>query len=142
MELLINCLTSKESELWHSLGEAWYVPSEEWKGYVSPYRPVFMDGYSPSYVEGGKPGAPQGQEYPNEEDSDLDRPPRYNRGGGGGGGRRGSDVSADSDRNGGGRDVVDGGGGFGGHGGRPQMAPPPMMSRFEQCFFKNIKSCF
>ena len=72
VELLINCLTSKESELWHSLGEAWYVPSEEWKGYVSPYRPVFMDGYSPSYVEGGKPGVPQGQEYPNNED-DIDR---------------------------------------------------------------------
>merc|ERR1712012_1016749 len=47
VELLINCLTSKESELWHSLGETWYVPSEEWKGHVPPYRPVFMDGWSP-----------------------------------------------------------------------------------------------
>ncbi len=48
VELLVNCLTSKESELWHSLGEAWYVPGEEWKGYVPPYCPVFMDGWSPS----------------------------------------------------------------------------------------------
>ena len=48
VELLINCLTSKESELWHSLGETWYVPSEEWKGHVPPYQPIFMDGWSPA----------------------------------------------------------------------------------------------
>merc|ERR1712012_1396768 len=47
IDLLVNCLTSKESELWHSLGETWYVPSEEWKGFVPPYKPVFMDGWSP-----------------------------------------------------------------------------------------------
>ncbi len=45
IELLVNCLTSKESELWHSLGEAWYVSRQEWKGYVPPYRPVFLDGW-------------------------------------------------------------------------------------------------
>ena len=38
VDLLINCLTSKESELWHSLGEPWYVPREQWKGYVPPYK--------------------------------------------------------------------------------------------------------
>merc|ERR1711899_706152 len=56
VELLINCLTSKESELWHSLGEPWYIPLEEWKDYVQPYRPVFMDGWSPSvsYPENGE----------------------------------------------------------------------------------------
>merc|ERR1711899_140503 len=48
IDLLVNCLTSKESELWHSLGEPWYIPLEEWKDYVQPYRPVFMDGWSPS----------------------------------------------------------------------------------------------
>jgi len=47
VELLANCLTSKESELWHSLGEAWFIPKQEWKGFVPPYRPVFMDGWSP-----------------------------------------------------------------------------------------------
>ena len=56
IDLLVNCLTSKESELWHSLGEPWYIPLEEWKDYVQPYRPVFMDGWSPSvsYPENGR----------------------------------------------------------------------------------------
>lgn len=49
VDLLINCLTSKESELWHSLGEPWYVPLDQWKGYVPPYKPVFMDGWSPAF---------------------------------------------------------------------------------------------
>lgn len=26
VELLTNCLTSKETELWHSLGDAWHLP--------------------------------------------------------------------------------------------------------------------
>ena len=58
IELLINCLTSKENELWHSLGEAWYVSRQEWKGYVPPYRPVFMDGWSPPvlYDDGDRQG--------------------------------------------------------------------------------------
>merc|ERR1712018_499430 len=51
VDLLINCLTSKESELWHSLGEAWYVPREQWKGFVPPYKPVFMDGWSPAMFD-------------------------------------------------------------------------------------------
>ena len=51
VDLLINCLTSKESELWHSLGEAWYVPREQWKGFVPPYKPVFMDGWSPAMMD-------------------------------------------------------------------------------------------
>jgi len=51
VDLLINCLTSKESELWHSLGEPWYVPREQWKGYVPPYKPVFMDGWSPAIYD-------------------------------------------------------------------------------------------
>lgn len=49
VNLLINCVTSKETELWHSLGDAWLIPRDQWKGYVAPYHPVFMDGWSPEY---------------------------------------------------------------------------------------------
>lgn len=49
INLLINCVTSKETELWHSLGDAWLVARDQWKGYVTPYHPIFMDGWSPDY---------------------------------------------------------------------------------------------
>lgn len=49
VELLSNCLTSKESDLWHSLGEAWVISRDMWSGYVAPYHPTFRDGYSPEY---------------------------------------------------------------------------------------------
>lgn len=67
VDLLINCLTSKESELWHSLGEPWYVPREQWKGYVPPYKPVFMDGWSPAMYD-EFPGSSNGRKYPGEGD--------------------------------------------------------------------------
>uniref|UniRef100_A0A6M2DQI0 Putative epidermal growth factor receptor kinase substrate n=1 Tax=Xenopsylla cheopis TaxID=163159 RepID=A0A6M2DQI0_XENCH len=47
VNLLINCVSSKETELWQSLGEAWLIPRDHWKGPVAPYHPVFMDGWSP-----------------------------------------------------------------------------------------------
>ncbi|CEF71282.1 SH3 domain and PTB/PI domain and Tensin phosphotyrosine-binding domain-containing protein [Strongyloides ratti] len=47
-ELLHNCLTSKEIDVWMSLGNAWRIPPEEWNGPLPiPYRPVFMDGFAP-----------------------------------------------------------------------------------------------
>ncbi|XP_058788773.1 epidermal growth factor receptor kinase substrate 8-like protein 2 [Phymastichus coffea] len=49
VNLLMNCVTSKETELWHSLGDAWLVPREQWKGHVPTYHPVFMDGWSPDF---------------------------------------------------------------------------------------------
>jgi epidermal growth factor receptor kinase substrate 8 len=49
INLLINCVTSKETELWRSLGDAWVVPRDQWKGNVSSYHPVFFDGWSPEY---------------------------------------------------------------------------------------------
>ena len=49
VNLLINCVTSKETELWHSLGDAWLVPRDQWKTHVPPYHPTFMDGWSPDY---------------------------------------------------------------------------------------------
>ncbi|XP_035728767.1 epidermal growth factor receptor kinase substrate 8-like isoform X2 [Vespa mandarinia] len=49
VNLLINCVTSKETELWHSFGDMWLIPRDQWKGHVPPYHPIFMDGWSPEY---------------------------------------------------------------------------------------------
>lgn len=49
VNLLINCVTSKETELWHSLGDTWLIPRDQWKGHVPLYHPIFMDGWSPEY---------------------------------------------------------------------------------------------
>lgn len=52
INLLNNCVTSKEMELLRSLGDAWTVPRDKWKGQVHPqsgYHPVFFDGWSPDY---------------------------------------------------------------------------------------------
>ncbi|XP_076761302.1 uncharacterized protein LOC143429472 isoform X3 [Xylocopa sonorina] len=49
VNLLINCVTSKETELWHSLGDTWLIPRDQWKGHVPPYHPIFMDGWSPEF---------------------------------------------------------------------------------------------
>ncbi|XP_074660746.1 epidermal growth factor receptor kinase substrate 8-like isoform X2 [Tubulanus polymorphus] len=46
-DLLMHCLTSKESMLWMSLGEAWTLSREQWKGYVPPYYPRFANGWEP-----------------------------------------------------------------------------------------------
>nr|CDJ87055.1 Tensin phosphotyrosine-binding and Variant SH3 domain containing protein [Haemonchus contortus] len=47
-ELMQNCLTSKESDVWMSLGETWRTPPEDWVGPLPPpYKPVFVDGFAP-----------------------------------------------------------------------------------------------
>ncbi|CAF0771921.1 unnamed protein product [Brachionus calyciflorus] len=59
-DLLMNCLSSKEQDLWMSLGECWVVTKEEIKlqphAYPNSeinqiYRPVFSDGSSPDFVD-------------------------------------------------------------------------------------------
>jgi epidermal growth factor receptor kinase substrate 8 len=54
-DLLLNCLTSKEQDLWMSLGDSWTITQEEAKlqphvyGHLENqvYQPVFYDGWSP-----------------------------------------------------------------------------------------------
>lgn len=50
VNLLINCVTSKETELWRSLGDTWTIPRDQWKDNIGSYHPVFLDGWSPDYV--------------------------------------------------------------------------------------------
>ncbi|XP_036363344.1 epidermal growth factor receptor kinase substrate 8 isoform X2 [Octopus sinensis] len=47
-ELLLNCLTSKEVDLWMSFGEGWTTSREDYKGYVPPYTPRFYNGWHPA----------------------------------------------------------------------------------------------
>ena len=48
IDLLSNCLTSREHQLWLTLGDAWVVPKSHWKGYAPPYMPTFTDGWRPN----------------------------------------------------------------------------------------------
>ena len=54
INLLVNCVTSKETELWRSLGEAWQIPRSKFcikynhVGDVS-YHPTFYDGWTPDF---------------------------------------------------------------------------------------------
>ncbi|XP_071100187.1 epidermal growth factor receptor kinase substrate 8-like isoform X3 [Haliotis cracherodii] len=59
-QLLLNCLTSKEIELWQALGPKWTTSREEWRGYTPPFNPVFYDGWrpSPSVIEDSPPLPP------------------------------------------------------------------------------------
>lgn len=51
INLLVNCVTSKETELWRSLGDSWTIPRDQWKSQniIGTYHPVFFDGWSPDY---------------------------------------------------------------------------------------------
>ncbi|XP_066158274.1 epidermal growth factor receptor kinase substrate 8-like [Euwallacea fornicatus] len=67
--LLMNCVTSKETELWHSLGNEWQVPKEQYRGHVPSYHPVFMDGWSPEYPV-DEPDIGDKSYVPEDDDSD------------------------------------------------------------------------
>ncbi|XP_067938295.1 epidermal growth factor receptor kinase substrate 8-like isoform X2 [Watersipora subatra] len=48
VEMLANCLTSKEFEFWSSLGESWTVPKHKYTHkQAQEFRPTFSDGYQP-----------------------------------------------------------------------------------------------
>jgi len=48
INLLMNCVTSKETELWHSLGDAWLIPrySLYFKLIISFYCGIFQTFYN------------------------------------------------------------------------------------------------
>jgi len=47
-DLLRNCLSSKEHDVWMALGASWRTPPEDWQSALpTPYRPVFSDGFAP-----------------------------------------------------------------------------------------------
>ncbi|KAH8035175.1 hypothetical protein HPB51_004416 [Rhipicephalus microplus] len=82
LELLANCCTSKESDLWHSLGDAWVVPRDMWKGYESEsYQPVFSDGWAPdcsgSDDQAPPPSQPPRMRRRSQEEVELRDVPDY-----------------------------------------------------------------
>ncbi|CAD6195138.1 unnamed protein product [Caenorhabditis auriculariae] len=73
-ELMQNCLNSRESDIWMSLGEAWRTPPEDWAGNLPPpYRPMFMDGFAPYGV------ADRGTPVPNPLHRGQSAPPEHYR---------------------------------------------------------------
>ncbi|GMR50850.1 hypothetical protein PMAYCL1PPCAC_21045, partial [Pristionchus mayeri] len=47
-DLMDNCLSSKEMEIWMSMGDTWRTPLEDWTGpHPQPYKPIFADGFAP-----------------------------------------------------------------------------------------------
>ncbi|VDI65865.1 epidermal growth factor receptor kinase substrate 8 [Mytilus galloprovincialis] len=47
-ELLLNCLTSKELELWQLLGRNWTTSEDEYPGHVEAFCPRFYNGWTPA----------------------------------------------------------------------------------------------
>ncbi|XP_075676958.1 uncharacterized protein LOC113795507 isoform X2 [Dermatophagoides pteronyssinus] len=50
IELLSNCCTSKEFDLWQSLGNNW-IQSVKHIRMTSPFQPIFTDGWAPAITE-------------------------------------------------------------------------------------------
>lgn len=52
INFLKNCVSSKETELWRSLGDAWTIPKDQWREDVCYYHPEFSDNCSPDGAVG------------------------------------------------------------------------------------------
>ncbi|KAL3842127.1 hypothetical protein ACJMK2_020176 [Sinanodonta woodiana] len=65
-QLLLNCLTSKELELWQRLGRSWTDTREEARGYIPVYSPKFYNGWQPfpQGVDSGPAYRPEQVEQP------------------------------------------------------------------------------
>eukprot|EP00092_Neocalanus_flemingeri_P030687 GFUD01033319.1.p1 GENE.GFUD01033319.1~~GFUD01033319.1.p1 ORF type:complete len:752 (-),score=216.18 GFUD01033319.1:74-2329(-) len=48
--LLKNCLASREVTIWDACGDYWKLPKSEFDGSTVPYKPLFLDGWSPGYI--------------------------------------------------------------------------------------------
>ncbi|BFZ16179.1 hypothetical protein BsWGS_19218 [Bradybaena similaris] len=64
-QLLLNCLTSKEIELWQALGKHWTTSRDEWQGPIPPYVPEFYDGWQPAAGLDDVPSRPALMTQPN-----------------------------------------------------------------------------
>ncbi|XP_063703430.1 epidermal growth factor receptor kinase substrate 8-like protein 1 isoform X2 [Culicoides brevitarsis] len=80
INLLVNCVTSKETELWRSLGDAWTIPRDQWKdGAVTTYHPVFFDGWSPEFPVIDELDAGVGPSTPNNHKKRFDLLPSHSQ---------------------------------------------------------------
>jgi len=50
IDLLKNCLASREVTIWDACGDYWKLPKSDFDGSISPYKPLFLDGWSPGYI--------------------------------------------------------------------------------------------
>merc|ERR1719483_723388 len=48
--LIKNCLSSREVTIWDACGDYWKLPKSEFEGSTVPYKPLFLDGWSPGYI--------------------------------------------------------------------------------------------
>ncbi|XP_022235258.1 epidermal growth factor receptor kinase substrate 8-like, partial [Limulus polyphemus] len=49
VDLLDNCCSPKERDIWYSLGESWVIPRDKWRETQGIYHPVFSNGWAPDY---------------------------------------------------------------------------------------------
>ncbi|KAK3603216.1 hypothetical protein CHS0354_036146 [Potamilus streckersoni] len=77
-QLLLNCLTSKELELWQRLGRSWTDTREEARGYIPAYSPKFYNGWQP-FPQGIDSGQAYRLEQNTYEDRYAGRHTRYDR---------------------------------------------------------------
>ncbi|CAH1250308.1 EPS8 [Branchiostoma lanceolatum] len=66
IDLLKNCVTSREGDLWLSLGPAWTTSRANWSKdqYVPPYIPRFRDGWEPPPIPGENSPMPVSDDLP------------------------------------------------------------------------------
>uniref|UniRef100_T1J4N2 BPL/LPL catalytic domain-containing protein n=1 Tax=Strigamia maritima TaxID=126957 RepID=T1J4N2_STRMM len=49
IQMLTECLSKPEFELWSSMGLSWTATKDEWPGYVAPFYPIFYNGWAPDF---------------------------------------------------------------------------------------------